>query len=282
MSGNRIRLEIKRLQNEVELLGVSENGERNYNDITRLRDEIVQLKQDINQTANELSRYDLEHFSENIRSLLNIVQKQILILNDQSNSSNRKILHLKRKPKFSDVINNGKLSSMTTINSITIKTVNEKIVISDNVSILQNLEECQISSSSEKCNDLRNDISGSLTFSQVNKTRIILLDLPFTKGNIFITDCVDSIIIIQVPSKDAVQLRLHNLSDCKIKISLKEPMTSQIDKQTVVIENIKKCLFDLTSRSIITIKNFSNINQMNKEDKDYFFGEFDFGAELDS
>lgn len=273
MNANRIRLEIKRLQNEVEVIGTSSDGKKDYNGITQLRDEIIQLKQDINQVSNELSRYDLERYSEQIKSLLIIVQKRILSYNDPSNSGNRKNMHLKRKPGFSNVINNRKSSSMTILNSITAKTVNKKIVLSDNVSILQNLENCQICSSSQKCN-VSKDISGSITMSQVNESHIILLNLPFTKGNIFITDCINSIIIIQVPSKGKVQLRLHNLLDCKIKISLKEPITSEIDKQTVVIENIKNCLFDLASKSILTIENFSNINQINEKPKDYFFAEF--------
>lgn len=273
MNANRIRLEIKRLQNEVEVIGTSSDGKKDYNGITQLRDEIIQLKQDINQVSNELSRYDLERYSEQIKSLLIIVQKRILSYNDPSNSGNRKNMHLKRKPGFSNVINNRKSLSMTILNSITAKTVNKKIVLSDNVSILQNLENCQICSSSQKCN-VSKHISGSITMSQVNESHIILLNLPFTKGNIFITDCINSIIIIQVPSKGKVQLRLHNLLDCKIKISLKEPITSEIDKQTVVIENIKNCLFDLASKSILTIENFSNINQINEKPKDYFFAEF--------
>lgn len=280
MNGNRIRLEIKRLQNEVEFIGGSENDKTDREAFIRLRDEIIRLKQKINQMSNELSRYDLEHYSKDIRSLLKIVQKQMLTFNDQPNNNKKKILYLKRKPKFCDVINNRKLSNMTPLNSITTKTVNEKVIVSDNVSILQNLKHCQISSSSIRCNDSK-DISGFLTLSQISETRIVLLDLPFTKGNIFITDCINCIMIIQVPPKDTVQLRLHNLLNCKIKISLKEPITSKPDKQTVVIENIKDCLFDITSKSIMTIENFGNIDQRNKEDKDYFFGEFNFSAGLD-
>lgn len=276
MDRNKIKVEIKRLQNKVDSISRLEDDKKDSNDITKIRDEIIKLKQDINQVSNGLTSYDLEHYTEDIRSLLKIVQKQMLVFTDHSKRNDRKIFHLKRKPRFGNVLNDKKTSSgFTTLNSITTKTVNEKVVISDNVTILQNLENCQISVNSKKYDNSK-DLPGAITLSQVNKSRIVLTDLPFTQGNIFIADCIDSIIIVQVPPKDTIQLRLHNLVDCKIKIFWKEPIISEIDKQTVIVENIKNCLFDLRSKSFVNIQNFSNINQSLEEDTDYQFGEFDF------
>lgn len=272
MGGRQIGKEIRRLQNE--LISLFDNI--NANDISKLRDEIIQLKRTMADGSNEFSSYDLEHYNKDIMGLLKQIQekeKNLKALDD----GNKKKFQFERKVK--NVNMKGK-SIMTAVNSLTTKTIDENIVISNNVTILQNLESCQVSTSLPE-NDANNGdsklkkMSGSITISQVEKSCIELIDIPFDIGNIFITDCIQTSIQMAVPPNDKIQVRLHNLSNCSISIYVKQSSLSlsgtESEKQTVIIENIKDCIFDTKSKSVIDIQNFSHINGDSDDKKDYTF-----------
>ncbi|CAL9728611.1 tubulin-specific chaperone C [Monosporozyma unispora] len=269
MSARQIGQDIKRLQTELE----AQNEEGN-NNIAKLRDEIIQLKRTIDDCSNELSRYDLENYTKDVMSLLKLVQDKEKRLRSSNDGIKKKTFRFKRKSK--DVNMKGK-AAMTAINSLTTRTTHEKIAISSNVTILQNLESCEVYTT--PVNDGDNvdltKVSGSITLSQVNNSHVDLCNIPFSSGNIFLTDCTHTTIRIVVPPKDKVQLRLHNLTDCKICISLKQPFTVAGEKQTVIIENIKHCIFDLKYKSSIDIQNFSHINGDSDDKEDYLFADID-------
>lgn len=283
MFGKDIGKEIRRLQGEL----ASQADYSNIDNITKLRDEIIQLKRTITDISNELSAYDLERYNKDIMGLLKLIQEKEKTLRASSNGNKMKF-HFERKPKGAHM--KGK-NIMTSVNSLTTKTIDEKIIISKNVTILQNLESCQVFTNLPQ-NDANIDdhklknLSGSITLSQVGKTCIDLANIPFNNGNIFITDCTHTNIRMVVPPKDSIQIRLHNLSNCNIGIYINHSITpsssTESEKQTVIIENIKDCIFDMNSKSVIDIHNFSHINGDSDDKKDYTFANTDLSNSTDN
>lgn len=74
----------RRLRNKVDAICSVENDEKSSNDITKIWDKIIKLKQDINLISYRLVDYDLELYTEDTRLLLEFVQE---MFNDQSNHS---------------------------------------------------------------------------------------------------------------------------------------------------------------------------------------------------
>lgn len=115
------------------------------------------------------------------------------------------------------------------------------------------LSRCKVSSGPNPAPPTK---AGSLTFHRIADTVINLQELPFQTGSIFISECQDSVVVFNVPTDGHLQVRLHNLRNCKLLISSQHP-------QTVIMEGCEKCCFHSSTQPNIVIRDFSNINLEN-------------------
>ncbi|CCE62987.1 hypothetical protein TPHA_0D03520 [Tetrapisispora phaffii CBS 4417] len=103
----------------------------------------------------------------------------------------------------------------------------------------------------------------SLLFENIKKSVIVLNRLYFENGNIFINDCEDTVIIVNMEKIDnSIQLRFHNLVYCKIYIQRKHAALEPTVLQKVIIENFRGCTFHTDSKDYIMIENFSNLGMI--------------------
>lgn len=237
--------------------------------LQRFREEIIDLKRQIDDASQELSSYDLEHYTKNIRALLKTVTSQIQQI-DKSSDPKRKFQFQRKPRRFA----NTSISQDLDVTSSTVQIENKDIEIIQNISILQNLKICKVYTTKQE----KNAVSGSIALSHVDDSFIKLDNIPFDTGNVFITDCSNCIIIIKVPAEDKIQLRLHNLFRCKIHIGPVDGTPSHL-QQMVIIEGLQECTFDINSEPQILIRNFSQLNDNSKDSNAYIFANIDIGID---
>lgn len=85
---------------------------------------------------------------------------------------------------------------------------------------------------------------------------VFVVTVPFDNGSIFVTDCKRCVLLFKIPLGDAVQIRLHNLEECKIQID-DNGLEDTTKTQTIVIEECAKCSFHAKNPELFSIRNFS-------------------------
>lgn len=239
--------------------------------VQEIKNKAISLKNDLHKHAPDLSAYEIELHNTHVDKLLKDTDSKLKL-----SKTNQKVFEFAKKPvvrlqsivKHADGIKNPTIDGKADY-------INQDLVLLDQNKVFNHLEKCTISSSDY--NELAK--SGSLMIQYMTDSVVSLNSLPFKNGSIFISDLLNCIILLHLPSEDRVQLRLHNLVHCKLMILCDDYVSS---KQTVVIENFEKCIFHESCESNITIKSFNNVTQKlgendetSEEDQGYEFGEFD-------
>ena len=153
--------------------------------------------------------------------------------------------------------------------------VEELITITSPTASYENLNKCTLMTEA----DATRHKSGSLILRNINNGTVKLEPAPFSAGSILITDCENLFITCSTPLKNAIQVRLHNLSNCKILI---RPLGSTT-KQIVVLENCFDCIFHKDTEDLLDLQNFSAIamrgnNDTVEETDAYRFEPFDIAG----
>ncbi|QLQ81374.1 hypothetical protein HG537_0F01350 [Torulaspora globosa] len=145
----------------------------------------------------------------------------------------------------------------STKESITTR-VGELITIKSSTASYENLNKCILITEM----DTVPSQSGSLILRNIKNSTVKLEPPPFSSGSILITDCDELLIICSTPPNNAVQVRLHNLSNCKLLI---QPIDSTT-KQVIVLENCSDCIFHKSTEHLLNLQNFSVLALRGKDD----------------
>lgn len=123
--------------------------------------------------------------------------------------------------------------------------------------------------------------SGSLILYNVNNSLVKLDPTPFATGSIFITDCDNLTISFTTPPQNAVQVRLRNLSNCRLLVRPDHSSSEQV----VVLEHCTNCIFHKATEHQLKLQNFSALrldgadhNGGPEDTKDYRFEPFDLAG----
>lgn len=214
--------------------------------------------------APSLSPFDKERYYSQVDRLL----KQINEQSSLKDSKGTKMFQFQKKPKLkeraSSVIKNIQDEKKSCAVS------NEDVKVKDSTAIYENLNHCTLTTAA----DMRSSSSGSFILRNATKTLVCLKPPNFQTGSIFISDCANSIILCDTAPNNGIQIRLHNLTDCKLWIC----PTDSSSKQIVVLENCSKCVFHKSTKERVEIHDFSDLNLINQrsaESLSYEFKTFD-------
>ncbi|CCH62102.1 hypothetical protein TBLA_0G01580 [Henningerozyma blattae CBS 6284] len=231
-----------------------------------LKEKITNIQIKLNQKVEEISKYDVERYSHTINKLTTKLYSR----NNTNNST------LNKPKKFQFNRNRNKDAIQTEIQDSSDKVFNEAnntnilarqtIRMDNKLATVSNLEYCTIMVDS----NYSKKPTGSITFSNIKKSIIYSRDILFESGSIFFNDCKECIILLELSSKNRTQLRLHNLIGCKIYFKSN-------DKQTIIIEDCKNCVFHNDTEGHLDVKDFNNLG-LSIDDlafKNYDFEEFE-------
>lgn len=233
-----------------------------------LKGKLLNLKTDLQDLAPDLTSHDLEIHSKRVDRLLKqLDDKKSLALN-----AGDKVLQFTKPPNIK--VNLDQIKTRLSVDKGTTGSLlpfsigkagngstvsNEDLLISeDSNGVFENLSQCTVVTSPDLGNAPKSDTrkSGALTFKNLDKCVVLLATLPFKSGSLFFTDISDSVIVICIPRNYEMQIRLHNLTNCSISIQY---ANYSVDKQTVVVENLSRCIFHTSSMSQISIQNFNDV-----------------------
>lgn len=215
-------------------------------------DELFHILTDL---SPNLSPYDKERCQSRVDFLL----KQI---NTKESSASRgsKLFQFQRKPKPTKKVARTHNATQHHYQKA-ITTTNEQIVVTEPTAVYEDLDHCQVTTKRE--HTIKN--AGSFILRKVNNTLIRCQPLVFETGSLFITDCESSSIVCDLPPHNAVQVRLHNLKNCKLFLL----PTDNTSKQVVILENCTNCIFHEDTKGRLEIKNFTSLNLTEDSPLDY-------------
>ncbi|CCK69832.1 GTPase-activating protein CIN2 KNAG_0D00800 [Huiozyma naganishii CBS 8797] len=154
----------------------------------------------------------------------------------------------------------------------------ECITVDKSVYTLNNLDHCVVVSP----NATSKNQSGSWTLANISNSIVVLKNISFARGSVFMTHCEDSVIIVEVPPKNTVQVRLHSFTNCKVEIRVPGVLPDAA-RQNVVIEGFKDTVFNSNCERFIKIQNFSDLGFGRGTDESSQFEPFDsFGDNITS
>lgn len=258
--GEKLRNRRKQIQEDLA------NG-ANIGDI---KGKVSGLREDLRKHAPDLSPYEHDLHNKHIDKLMHDVDSKLKL-----SDTREKVFEFGKAPISklrSRSSSNAAASFENPIVDGQATFLNQDLVLLDPTKVYKGLQNCTISSSDY--NDPPK--SGSLTVQFIKDSVVSLRGLPFKNGSVFISDASNCVIILHLPNSDKVQVRLHNLYNCKISVFSEDYLVAN---QTVVIENCKGCIFHQTCESHITIQNFDTATKKNVQDgdasaNDYKFDEF--------
>lgn len=240
-------------------------------DYEGLRAKINELHKCLNRISHSLPPYDIERYFAEIDKLL----KQVNSKESTQKATEPKLFRFHKHSKVKDRTPPQRYPEATLVDEgktvmTGAKRVGEVLNLSESTAFYENLDCCTLNSTIQTAVHE----TGSLTLQHINKTIVNLAAIPFVNGSIFITDCSDSIIICKTPPHSTVQIRLHNLLNCRLLIR----PTDELSSQTVILENCSKCIFHETCEPYVTIQDFSNLSLANTDLRctgGYSFEDFD-------
>lgn len=239
-----------------------------------IKGKVTGLREDLRKHAPDLSPYERDLHNKHIDKLMHDVDSKLKL-----SDTREKVFEFGKAPISklrSRSSSNAAVSFENPIVDGQATFLNQDLVLLDPTKVFKGLQNCTISSSDY--NDPPK--SGSLTVQFIKDSVITLRGLPFKNGSVFISDASNCVIILHLPASDKVQVRLHNLYNCKLSVFCEDCLLA---KQTVVIENCKDCVFHQTCESHLIIQNFDTATKKKNavpeteqtDMNDYKFGEFD-------
>lgn len=242
-------------------------------DFTRVEQKIAEANTELNELSYSLPPYELRLFSSELDSLLK--ESGEVKASKTKGTRKRRFKFTKRSERAERLPTTDFQTSISDKEPEVQPIVSEKIIIEqEQIQNFKNLYKC-ILESKQKPYEMPY-ASGSLSMENIQESTIELPHMPFLNGSIFMTDISNTLIRILLPQNSSIQIRLHNIKDCKLYIM---KMPKSVDKQTIVIENCKGCIFHADTEAAINIQNFCNL-QLNPMigkacvDPDYSFATF--------
>lgn len=129
-------------------------------------------------------------------------------------------------------------------------TVGAQIILNEPMCSFVDLSLCTVTSPSSSASISKN---GSLSLHRISETVINLQKFPFLDGSVFVSECQDSVIIFKLPVDGHLQIRLHNLKNCRLLFESQQ-------KQNVILESCKNCIFHSATQTHTVIQDFSDLN----------------------
>lgn len=221
-------------------------------------DELFHILTDL---SPSLSPYDKERCQSRVDFLLKQINTK-----ESSASKGSKLFQFQRKPRPSKkVVRTHNATQDNYQKAIT--TTNEQIVVTEPSAVYEDLNHCQVTTKKEHTIEK----AGSFILRKVNNTLVRCQPLAFETGSLFITDCERSSIVCDLPPHNAVQVRLHNLKNCKLFLL----PTDTTSKQVVILENCTNCIFHEDTKGRLEIKNFTSLNLTDDSPLDYKYESYD-------
>lgn len=222
--------------------------------------------------SQNLSHFDQELYSSKIDLLLKKITTREL------GDSSKDIRRLRWKSRSQRIDKTAKLTSQSEHVDVgarddyhetkTTDSQNKTIEYDVSIQKYQSLDNCKLISSYQQ---VVAEFS-TLLVENVKKSVLYLNILPFKQGSLLIEKCEDSKIIIVTPQGSNIQLRLHELVNCRLYI--KKQAEDEI--QDVIIENCTNCIFHSSVKDLIKIHNFNHLDFQKKDTLDiYPYQEFD-------
>ncbi|QLL31022.1 hypothetical protein HG536_0A08370 [Torulaspora globosa] len=224
-------------------------------DYDQLKKTCNELFKRLHGIASQLPPYDRERFHSKVDSLLDTISAR-----ESSKDATRNSFRFQKKPSVKNkkaTMNAADMPFHTKIETMATR-VGELITIKSSTASYENLNKCTLISEV----DAAGHQSGSLILRNINNSTVKLEPAPFSSGSILITDCENLLITCSTPPKNAIQMRLHNLSNCKLLI---RPLDSAT-KQVIVLENCFDCIFHKTTEHLLNLQNFSALALRGKDD----------------
>lgn len=209
------------------------------------------LQHFLNQISSELAPHDLQKLSGDTEELLKSINDKI---------SNRvENFQFKGKPKF----RKRPAAAPLVVDEEAIPPVVEQdIILKQPTASYENLHRCFIANYRFMAQ------TGSLALRRLFFCTVTLNESPFDEGSILMTDC--RACSIQLHTGRRIQIRLHNLQDCKLLIKTPEGL-----KQTIVMENCQNTIFHKSCEAWITVQEFDNLQLTEEKSTKYKFEAFD-------
>lgn len=239
-------------------------------DYEGLKAEILYMSQMVGGISDSLPNYDLQRYSSAIDQLLKKVNTKA---NAVSTKQGQKRFQFKKKPEI-----RSKNAQDTNLQQTALPVADTQYICGQDFeldgsrNIFENLRDCTISSKVST----PNLPSSSLQLRNLHSCVVSLDKLPFRHGSIFVENCEACVLILVLDQQDDVQIRLHSLSNCRLYIKLNGHSDQ---KQDVVIENCKGCIFHEDTVEKLLIQDFSHLQLQNSADSQSYnpgrFGIFD-------
>lgn len=229
-------------------------------DCTSLKTDCNELFLKLTDSSPSLSPYDRKKYQTRVDSLLKLINTK-----ESLTAKKSKLFQFQRKPRSTKKT---PITDKTALNpqQETQITRDEHFVITKPAAVYQDLYRCQLTAKTEE----NTGVTGSLTLQNVNETIVKCQPLTFDSGSLFINNCEGSTIICDVPPHNAVQIRLHNLLNCRLLIR----PTDATSRQVVVLENCSDCTFHKEAEQRLEIQNFTNLDLTDSGHEDYKYETF--------
>lgn len=167
------------------------------------------------------------------------------------------------------LINTDPLKSETEIQqNPSIKSIQGEMIKFDIASkTYSNLLDCHlVSEYTEVCLE-----SSTLLFQNIQNSKIVIPLIPFKRGSVLMDYCKDSTIVLICPKYSNIQVRLHAMSNCQLYIC----KNSKDQRQHLIIEDCERCVFHESTRNLIEINDFTNLNLGTEiQNESYTFSDF--------
>lgn len=212
-------------------------------DYTALRNRCGELLTTLREITPQLALYDRERSYSKVESLLREIS-----LKEASANGTTKRFRFQKKISLKKNIPPAETAARSFRDKPALRT-GEIISIQSSISSCENLDQCTLTSDP----DMDYNERGSIILRNVSNGLVKLQPLPFSTGSVFITDCDNLTIVCSTPSRNAAQIRLRNLNNCRIFI-----LPHDTDcKQVVVLENCVGCVFHKSTEHLLSLQNFS-------------------------
>ncbi|AET37899.1 GTPase-activating protein CIN2 Ecym_2147 [Eremothecium cymbalariae DBVPG len=238
-------------------------------DIEGIREDITRLSWEVKEVADQLSSYDKEKYTGRIDLLLKGAKSLQAKVNTERT---RKRFQFRRKPKNTDKLldygsKNVETPGETALaSSNTCYTGNAPLLSDQNATITNNV--CIILDGKtshytnfRNCRLLANEdtpfmSSFALTMQHFEFSVIHFDPIPFQQGSIFVENCTNCTIFLNCTVGSNIQIRLHALTACRLYVN---HANDHGQRQNVILEQCKACVFDQSVKDSLTIQDFSNL-----------------------
>lgn len=222
---------------------------KNDEDTETLRGDSLELQNQLNQIANEISPHDLQKCSKELDELLKDINARV--------PPPVVKIQFKKKPKSRSIRNRPKMAAGDTSNESKMVSSDQDFNVVEATTTYENLLRCTVTGTHTI------EETGNLTFQNLESCTINIYEPVFHAGSIHLLNCNDCSIYLHT-GKEA-QVRLHALKNCKLMI---RPSHAP---QRIVMERCQDCVFHEVCEPWVTIQEFDNLGMLQEQPLSYTF-----------